>query len=105
MAFNEHLKTRVSELEVINDLFRGRVAELENNETETARKLEEALQRESDARKGAEDVERATTTAAKHMLDKDEIVVDGASRDEDDEHRDKRIRSGDAAADGETAKA
>ncbi|KAF1345279.1 hypothetical protein BDV97DRAFT_360763 [Delphinella strobiligena] len=31
-ANSSHLKTRVSELEVINDLFRGRVAELEQSE-------------------------------------------------------------------------
>lgn len=32
---NESLRTRVSELEVINDLFRGRVAELERSEADT----------------------------------------------------------------------
>jgi len=115
LAFNEHLKTRVSELEVINDLFRGRVAELENNETETARKLEEVMQRESDARKGAEDVERvaaaataaaATAAAAgKHKLDIDENVVAGADSKEDDEHREKRIRTADAVAEDDTGKA
>lgn len=31
---NSHLRTRVSELEVINDLFRGRVGELESSEQE-----------------------------------------------------------------------
>ncbi|EMF14934.1 uncharacterized protein SEPMUDRAFT_36665 [Sphaerulina musiva SO2202] len=34
LAQNETLRTRVSELEVINDLFRGRVSELEHNEQE-----------------------------------------------------------------------
>lgn len=102
LAFNEHLKTRVSELEVINDLFRGRVAELENNETETARKLDEVLQRESDARKGVEEMERVTA-AAKHKLDKDENIVNGSTtRNEDDEHQDKRIRTGDAVVDEQT---
>lgn len=35
-----HLKTRVSELEVINDLFRGRVAELEQSEQAARRNAE-----------------------------------------------------------------
>lgn len=38
---NSHLRTRVSELEVINDLFRGRVGELENSEQD-ARRAEHA---------------------------------------------------------------
>lgn len=45
---NEALKTRVSELEVINDLFRGRVEELEKSE-------QAATQREADLRKQLED--------------------------------------------------
>ena len=36
-AQNAHLRTRVSELEVINDLFRGRVTELEQGEQEARR--------------------------------------------------------------------
>ncbi|KAF2225036.1 hypothetical protein BDZ85DRAFT_186916, partial [Elsinoe ampelina] len=43
-----HLKTRVSELEVINDLFRGRVAELESSEQEARRA--ESMAREETAR-------------------------------------------------------
>lgn len=42
---NKDLKTRVNELEVINDLFRGRVTELEASEAE-ARKRAESLERE-----------------------------------------------------------
>lgn len=38
MSQNESLRTRVSELEVINDLFRGRVSELEQGETQTKEK-------------------------------------------------------------------
>ena len=41
LSQNSHLRTRVSELEVINDLFRGRVAELENSEND-ARRTERA---------------------------------------------------------------
>ncbi|KAL1305301.1 hypothetical protein AAFC00_002204 [Neodothiora populina] len=39
-ANSSHLKTRVSELEVINDLFRGRVAELEQSEQAARRNAE-----------------------------------------------------------------
>lgn len=52
------LRTRVSELEVINDLFRGRVTELEGAEhtarrvAEEARKEVEVLRRELAALKG-----------------------------------------------------
>ncbi|KAJ9629613.1 GATA zinc finger protein 3 [Taxawa tesnikishii (nom. ined.)] len=44
-ATSGHLKTRVSELEVINDLFRGRVTELEQSEQEARRN--EAMAREA----------------------------------------------------------
>lgn len=39
---SSHLKTRVSELEVINDLFRGRVAELEQSEQAARRSADHA---------------------------------------------------------------
>jgi GATA-binding protein len=42
-AQNTALKTRVSELELVNDLFRGRVSELENSE-KAARSREGQLQ-------------------------------------------------------------
>jgi GATA-binding protein len=47
IAQNSSLKTRVSELEVINELFRGRVTQLEQDEA-NARRGEE-LRRESEA--------------------------------------------------------
>ncbi|KAF2194292.1 putative GATA transcription factor [Zopfia rhizophila CBS 207.26] len=49
---NTSLRTRVSELEVINDLFRGRVTELEQSEQE-ARRVEHAA-RETEAQLRAE---------------------------------------------------
>jgi GATA-binding protein len=48
LASNTSLKTRVSELEVINELFRGRVAELEQSDA-TARRSE-MIVRDSEAR-------------------------------------------------------
>lgn len=47
---NNALRTRVNELEVINDLFRGRVNELETSEQEARREVE-ALKREVESLK------------------------------------------------------
>lgn len=55
---NNRLKTRVSELEVINDLFRGRVTELESNEAEARRALDDALRRLHHASARADEAER-----------------------------------------------
>lgn len=54
---NNTLRTRVSELEVINDLFRGRVAELESSEQEARRNLDEANTRETDLKRRISDLE------------------------------------------------
>jgi GATA-binding protein len=63
-AQNTALKTRVSEMELINDLFRNRVTELENSENaarDTEAKLraelEEIKQRESDLKRRLEEFE------------------------------------------------
>jgi len=63
-AQNTALKTRVSEMELINDLFRNRVSELENSENaarETEAKLraelEEVRQRESDLKRRLDEIE------------------------------------------------
>jgi GATA-binding protein len=50
VAQNNALRTRVNELEVINDLFRGRVNELETSEQEARREVE-ALKREIESLK------------------------------------------------------
>lgn len=73
---NSSLKTRVSELEVINDLFRGRVSELEQSEQEARRQeslareaseryksdLETALAREADLKRRLDDAEAELQT-------------------------------------------
>ncbi|EMC96375.1 hypothetical protein BAUCODRAFT_472800 [Baudoinia panamericana UAMH 10762] len=56
-AQNGHLKTRVSELEVINGLFRGRVAELESTER-GARQAEKVREEENDRLKAELDMAR-----------------------------------------------
>ncbi|MCJ1370459.1 hypothetical protein MMC20_001672 [Loxospora ochrophaea] len=64
---NTGLKTRVSELEVINDLFRGRVDELEANARRTEmmqnqlrQALDESQRRENELKRRIEDLERGT---------------------------------------------
>ncbi|KNG49960.1 signal recognition protein [Stemphylium lycopersici] len=63
-AQNTALKTRVSEMELINDLFRNRVSELEQSEqsarqTESSlrQELEETKQREADLKRRLEEIE------------------------------------------------
>ncbi|KAI9663209.1 MAG: hypothetical protein M1821_008257 [Bathelium mastoideum] len=74
LALNTSLKTRVSELEVINDLFRGRVTELERSEKDArdaekasndevarlSQELEEVQQREQSLKKRLEQLEART---------------------------------------------
>ena len=99
---NRDLRTRVSELEVINGLFRGRVGELENSEQEARRaekikdeeiarlrsELEEAGRRIAELRKrtaeGGEDDDgqdsrkRARLSNGDSVADHDEAEVNGA---------------------------
>ena len=72
IAQNSSLKTRVSELEVINELFRGRVTQLEQDEQnarrgeemrreseqDLMRRLEESQRRENQLKRRLDDVER-----------------------------------------------
>ncbi|KAF3184010.1 hypothetical protein TWF751_000027 [Orbilia oligospora] len=71
MQENTKLKTRVSELELVNDLFRGRVVELENGEANSRRSeitrreidaqlrinIDEGLRREEDLKRKLRDLE------------------------------------------------
>ncbi|KAL2352508.1 GATA type zinc finger protein Asd4 [Cryomyces antarcticus] len=94
---NSNLKTRVSELEVINDLFRGRVTELEQSEQDArhsemvAREAESrmkfdldgALQREADLKRRLEDAEAELSEYREGPRHKrmrfEDIVQDGSS--------------------------
>jgi len=72
IAQNSGLKTRVSELEVINELFRGRVTQLEQDEANARRgeemrreseqnlmqRLEESQRRENQLKRRLDDLER-----------------------------------------------
>lgn len=77
LALNTSLKTRVSELDLINELFRGRVAELEqsdasarrsemiarDSEARLRRSLEESQRREEDLKRRVADLEHQFGTS------------------------------------------
>jgi GATA-binding protein, other eukaryote len=79
------LKTRVSELEVINDLFRGRVAELERSEQE-ARALQSQAEAEADRARKAEHTIATAFSDAKRRIEMLETELASG------EHRSKRLR-------------
>ncbi|KAJ5550498.1 GATA transcription factor nreB-Penicillium chrysogenum [Penicillium sp. DV-2018c] len=78
LALNTSLKTRVSELEFVNELFRGRVTELEqsdasarrsemivrDSEVRLRRSLEEAQRREEDLKRRISELERQLGSSA-----------------------------------------
>jgi len=65
VAQNNALRTRVNELEVINDLFRGRVNELETSEEEARREVD-ALKRELESLKRGSAEKVADTIVEEH---------------------------------------
>ncbi|KAK1808747.1 GATA zinc finger protein 3 [Friedmanniomyces endolithicus] len=96
LAQNSHLRTRVSELEVINGLFRGRVGELEASEQE-ARRAER--RGEEEIRRLRADLESAEERAeeARRRIEELEGGEDGPRRkrvrvEEEEEGRRKRVR-------------
>ena len=81
---NGHFRTRVSELEVIQELFRGRVEELERNEQDTQ---QAGIQRDAEIQRLRADLETANGTIARlqNILDERNDHPDARSR--------KRLRS------------
>lgn len=76
---NSDLRTRVSELEVINDLFRGRVTELEGEVVELRRMLDERFDARNGKRKvddGMDDMNVGDGSTSK------KVRVNGAMEDE-----------------------
>jgi GATA-binding protein len=92
------LSTRVSELEVINNLFRDRVAHLENIEHDLRRQLDEASLREQNLRRIIEELqpryeppidpaERQLKRLRSEFINDDSEIVDhGHVRDDRDGH-------------------
>lgn len=86
LAANTSLKTRVRELEFVNDLFRGRVTELEqsdaaarrsemiarDSESRLKRALEDAQRREEDLKRRVSELERHIGEASNGNLEGDE---------------------------------
>lgn len=89
MAQNNSLRTRVSELEVINELFRGRVAELEGAE-QAARNAAGQAQEELDRLKAELLALRGTAAQAEER-----------PKDENEERLAKRARVEDEVAEGD----
>ncbi|KAK1025056.1 GATA zinc finger protein 3, partial [Friedmanniomyces endolithicus] len=86
LAQNSHLRTRVSELEVINGLFRGRVGELELSEQE-ARRAER--RGEEEIRRLRAELEAATEGSAEEARRRGVEGLEGA----EDGPRRKRART------------
>lgn len=98
LAANTSLKTRVSELEVINELFRGRVAELEQSDA-TARRSEMVM-RDSEARlrRSVEEAQTREEELKRRIFDLELQLGDQGSYSGNlgvDEHRAKKIRLSD----------
>lgn len=93
---SSHLKTRVSELEVINDLFRGRVAELEQSEQE-ARRGEAIARDAADRYKADWEACAAREAALKRRLD--DVEAELASYRSQAAPPSKRLRLSDVVRD------
>ncbi|KAI9830937.1 MAG: hypothetical protein M1819_005320 [Sarea resinae] len=97
LASTTSLKTRVSELEVINDLFRGRVAELENSEANARRS--EMMARESESQiRAALDDSRAREHDLKRRIE--ELEAEASETAKDAPPRAKKMRVSDIVDDG-----
>ncbi|KAI9846605.1 MAG: hypothetical protein M1837_003846 [Sclerophora amabilis] len=94
-AANTSLKTRVSELEVINDLFQGRVRQLEQNEERARREQSSRYDVESELRAALADAQRRENHL-KHRVDDLEHEL---SEHRDYEPRAKKMRVSDIVDD------
>ena len=89
---NQHLRTRVSELEVINDLFRGRVSELEQAEQGARR---DAVMKDEEVARYKADL----ATANMKVADLQKRVAELESRQQSENTSRKRTRRTVAAED------
>jgi len=101
LAMNTSFKTRINELEVINNLFRDRVAELEQTEANARRS--EMLMRESDAslRQSLDEVRRNEHALQMRVSDL-RWKLDERNGEKDSEPPAKRLRLSDVVAEEET---
>lgn len=100
IATNSSLTTRVSELEVINELFRSRVTQLEDNEAATRR--DETIRRESEVAltQRLEESQRRENQL-KRRLDDIERELSDLKGQADDGPPTKKIRMADIVTEGE----
>ncbi|KAJ5496024.1 GATA type zinc finger protein asd-4 [Penicillium diatomitis] len=96
LALNTSLKTRVSELDLINELFRGRVAELEQSDASARRS--EMIARDSEARlrRSLEETQRREEELKRRVSELEQQLGASASVEADSsEPSAKRIRLSD----------
>lgn len=94
LALNTSLKTRVSELDLINELFRGRVAELEQSDASARRS--EMIARDSEARlrRSLDESQRREENLKRRVEELEHQIGAGGDADNSEPHA-KRIRLAD----------
>lgn len=94
MSANTSLKTRVSELEVINDLFKGRVAELEQSDANSRRAEMIIRESENRLRQNLDESQRREESLKRHVNDLERLLTEKSL-----EHHAKKIRLADVVSD------
>jgi GATA-binding protein, other eukaryote len=100
IAANSSLKTRVSELEVINELFRGRVTQLEQDEANARRGEEMRRESERTLRLHLEESQRRENQLKRRL---DDLEREVAEMSDGNEGRHKKMRLEVAVADSEVS--
>lgn len=99
IAANSSLKTRVSELEVINELFRGRVTQLEQDEANARRGEEMRRESEHNLRIHLEESQRRENQLKRRL---DDLEREVAEMRDGSEPRAKKMRVADMVGDSES---
>ncbi|KFY73579.1 hypothetical protein V499_06339 [Pseudogymnoascus sp. VKM F-103] len=100
LAANASLKTRVSELDLINELFRGRVTQLEQDEANARRGEEMKRDSERTLRQHLEESQRRENQLKRRL---DDLEREVAEMNEGNESRHKKIRLDVAVEDSEVS--
>ncbi|KFY17084.1 hypothetical protein V491_05134 [Pseudogymnoascus sp. VKM F-3775] len=100
LAANASLKTRVSELDLINELFRGRVTQLEQDEANARRGEEMKRDSERTLRQHLEESQRRENQLKRRL---DDLEREVAEMNEGNEARHKKIRLDVAVEDSEVS--
>lgn len=100
IAANSSLKTRVSEFEVINELFRGRVTQLEQDEANARRGEEMRRESERNLRLHLEESQRRENQLKRRL---DDLEREVAEVSDGNEARRKKMRLTDIVGDSEVS--